>query len=507
MKLVLLFLMLNIMLLSDEEYENEVYTYINTNKVNVEYAVYITTEKYARIFANSGDELLESRGADLWDVSNRLINILNKKSEHIDLASEPNNPEKISEPETLEETSPLDTPAIIVADDLAPSEIAQMDKTKLLALVLRQGSIHSHTAILARILGIPAIFGADIDEGSDGECGIVNGDECCDGRYGIVDGYEGVFYIEPEQDIIDACLSKRQAADGEREALLSLKGKDNITKSGKRISICANVGSLSDLDAVLYNDADGIGLLRTEFLYFESKADFSEDEQYETYKKVVEKMGGRKVVIRTFDIRLDKKIDGKPDIKPDNTDIDLTDTQGLYIARPDVFKIQLRAIYRASAHGKISILYPMITSLNDVFEIKKISDEVREELKSEGVATSDVEEGIMIETPSAVEESGELAKYVDFFSIGTNDLIHYALGIDRHGLGNDKLGKAGYVDILKLIKDICDNAHKAGIKVSICGELGADTLLTERLIESGIDELSVYPDAVLTVRKAVREIS
>jgi phosphotransferase system enzyme I (PtsI) len=384
-----------------------------------------------------------------------------------------------------------DEPVIIVAEDLAPSETVQMDKTKLLAFVTRLGSANSHTAILARTMGIPALVGVEIDKEWNG-------------KIGVVDGYSGKFIVDPEMPVLEEYFRKKAADDEQKQLLQTLKGKENMTKSGQKINLYANIGNPNDLGAVIENDAGGIGLFRSEFLYLESETYPTEEEQFRAYKKVVETMGGKKVIIRTLDIGADKQVDYFDLDKEDNPALGYRAIR-ICLTRPDIFRTQLRALFRASAYGNLAIMYPMIISVEEVRKIKEISKSVREELIAEGIAVGEVEEGIMIETPAAAVMSDELAKEVDFFSIGTNDLTQYTLAIDRQNAKLDPFYDSHHPAVLRLIQMVTDNAHKAGIWSGICGELGADTTLTETFLKMGLDELSVSPGCILSVRKVIRE--
>lgn len=459
------------MMLEDEDYEESIRNIIRTQKVNAEYAIATTGDNFAEMFANMEDEYFKARSADVKDISERLIRVLGGKTEEGALGEEP---------------------VILLADDLAPSETVQMDKSKLLSFVTLHGSANSHTAILARTMAIPALIQADISKEYDG-------------LMGIVDGYEGKLIVNPEYSVLEAYQQKKKAEDEKKELLLSLKGKENETKSGKKINLFANIGNPGDLAAVLSNDAGGIGLFRSEFLYLESEDYPTEDQQFEAYKKVVETMGGRKVIIRTLDIGADKQVDYFGLEKEENPALGYRAIR-ICLTRPEIFRTQLRALYRASAFGNLAIMYPMIISVEEVRKIKAISKSVREELTAEGIRIGEVEEGIMIETPAAAIMSAELAKEVDFFSIGTNDLTQYTLALDRQNAKLDAFYDPHHPAILRLIQMVCDNSHAAGIWTGICGELGADTTLTETFLKMGIDELSVSPGCILPIRKVVREL-
>ena len=458
------------MMLEDEDYEDSVKNIIRTQSVNAEYAIAATGDNFANMFASMEDEYFRARSADVKDISERLIRILNGKEEETNLSE----------------------PVILMADDLTPSETVQLDKSKLLAFVTMHGSANSHTAILARTMGIPALVQADISKKYDGQMGIV-------------DGFEGKLIVEPEMSVYESYQKKKAEEDDKKQLLQQLKGKENITKSGKKINLYANIGNPGDLAKVLENDAGGIGLFRSEFLYLESDNFPSEEQQFEAYRKVLETMGSKKVIIRTLDIGADKQVGYFNLDKEENPALGYRAIR-ICLARPEIFRTQLRALYRASAFGNLSIMYPMIISLKEVKEIKEISKSVREELVADGIRIGEVEEGIMIETPAAAIMSQELAKEVDFFSIGTNDLTQYTLAIDRQNEKLDRFYDPHHPAILHLIQMVCENAHKAGIWVGICGELGADTELTEQFVKMGVDELSVSPGCVLQVRKVIREL-
>ena len=459
----------HIMMLDDEDYNDSIINTITTQEVCAEYAVATTGDNFADMFANMEDDYFKARSADVKDISERVIRILEGASDNAAITDEP---------------------VILLAEDLAPSETVQLDKSKLLSFVTRLGSSNSHTAILARTMALPALIGADIKEEYDE-------------LMGIVDGYEGKFIVDPSADVLEKYFDKKKADDEKKALLQELKGKDNITKSGKKINLYANIGNPGDLAAVLANDAGGIGLFRSEFLYLESEDYPSEDEQFAAYKKVVETMGGKKVIIRTLDIGADKQVDYFNLDKEDNPALGFRAIR-ICLTRPEIFRTQLRALYRASAFGNLAIMYPMIISVDEVLKIKEISKSVREELAAEGIKTGHVEEGIMIETPAAALISDELAKHVDFFSIGTNDLTQYTLAIDRQNSKLEPFYNSHHPAVLKFIKMVADNGHKEGIWTGICGELGADTTLTEKFIEMGIDELSVSPKSVLPVRRVIR---
>ena len=460
------------MMLEDDDYNDSVKNIITSQKVNAEYAVGVTGDNFSEMFANMEDDYFKARSADVKDISERVISILCGKTSDSDIGDEP---------------------VIVVADDLAPSETVQMDKTKLLAFVTKFGSSNSHTAILARTMGIPALTGVDIDEEWNG-------------KTGIIDGFEGKLIVEPDEAAMNDYVKKQEAAKEQKKLLQSLKGKDTVTKSGKQIKLYANIGNPSDLAAVVQNDAAGIGLFRSEFLYLEASDYPTEDEQLKAYKQVAETMAGKKVIIRTLDIGADKQADYFNLEKEENPAMGYRAIR-ICLTREEVFKTQLRALFRASMFGNISIMYPMIISVTEVKQIKAIVAEVKKELTEQGIPfKDDVEQGVMIETPAAVMISDLLAKEVDFFSIGTNDLTQYTLAIDRQNAKLDNIYDSHHEAVLRMIQMVIDNAHKEGIWAGICGELGADTTLTERFIQMGIDELSVSPTFVLPVRKIVREL-
>lgn len=459
------------MLLKDDDYNQSVQNIIKTQGMNAEYAVASTGNYYTEMYADMDDEYFRARSADIKDVTDRVLTILCGGGENNDIGDEP---------------------VIIVAEDLAPSEIVQMDKGRLSAFVTHLGSTNSHTAILARTMGIPALAGVEIDAEWDG-------------KIGVVDGRAGKFLIDPNMETLDGYFEKKAADDEKKKLLQTLKGKDNVTKSGRKINLYANIGSLDDLAAVLENDADGIGLFRSEFLYLESDTYPTEEEQFRVYKKALEAMDGKKVVIRTLDIGSDKQADYFELDKEDNPALGCRAIR-ICLTRPDIFRAQLRALFRASAYGNLSIMYPMIVSGDEVRQIREISRHVREELVAEGVRIGTVEEGIIIETPAAALMSDKLAREVDFFSIGTNDLTQYTLAIDRQNAKLDPFYDAHHPAVLRMIKMVTENAHKAGIRTGICGELGADTSLTETFLKYGVDELSVSPGCILPVRKVIRDI-
>ncbi len=458
------------MMLEDDDFNDAIIEKIKNQLVNAEYAVAKTGDGLADMFANMEDEYFRARAADMKDISERVISKL------------------VGEDSSFQ----LKEPAIIVAKDLAPSETIQMDKSKLLAFVTELGSSSSHTAILARTMNLPALIGVKIDSGWNG-------------KFAVVDGYNGKLVIEPDKDTL-AKYKKIQQDDLEkRELLKELKGKETVTKGGKKIHLYANIGNPSDLSSVLENDAEGIGLFRSEFLYLDSDNFPTEEEQFNAYRKVAETMGSKKVIIRTLDIGADKQVGYFNLGHEDNPAMGYRAIR-ICLDQQDIFKTQLRALLRASAFGNISVMYPMIISVNEVMQIKEIVKNVMEELETEGIDfNKNIEQGIMIETPAAVIISDELAKEADFFSIGTNDLTQYTLAADRQNAKLENIIDTHHPAVLRSIKTVIENAHKAGIWAGICGELGADTSLTETFLSYGIDELSVSPTFVLTVRKVVRD--
>lgn len=457
-------------MLQDPDYQEAIENVIRTQEVNTEYAVAMTADNFANMFETMDDDYMKARAADVRDISERLIAVL--AEEKIDYSSE-------NEKE------------IIVAEDLSPSETVQMDKTKVQSFVTRLGSSNSHTAILARTMNIPALIGIEYEKAMDG-------------KMAIVDGFRGVFIVEPDEATLKQYEEKMAEEKGKQELLLTLKGKESVTKSGRQIKLYANIGGISDLQFVLQNDAAGIGLFRSEFLYLE-KSDYpTEEEQFQVYKSVAETMAGKKVIIRTLDIGADKQIDYFDLKKEENPAMGFRAIR-ICLKRPEIFKTQLRALYRASVYGNIAIMFPMITSVWEIKKIKEIVAEVKQELDGAGISYQDVELGVMIETPAAVMCSEELAKEVDFFSIGTNDLTQYTLAVDRQNGELDDFYDAHHPAVLKMIQMVIENGHKQGVWVGICGELGADTTLTDTFLDMGIDELSVSPSCVLPIRKIIRQ--
>ncbi|MFQ7671988.1 MAG: phosphoenolpyruvate--protein phosphotransferase [Clostridium sp.] len=460
------------MMLEDEDFTESVENIIDSQSVNAEYAVASTGDNFAQMFASMDDEYMRGRAADVKDISERLVSVLNGASR---------------------QQMDADEPVIVMAVDLAPSETVQMDKDKVLSFVTTQGSVNSHTAILARTMSIPALIGVDMPLDAELE-----------GKFAIVDGDNGTVYIDPSEDVLAQMQEKREQAEEKKQLLQQLKGKETITKDGKKIKLYANIGNSKDLAMVLQNDAEGIGLFRSEFLYLEKEDYPTENEQFMVYKMVAETMAGKQVIIRTLDIGADKQCDYFNMDPEDNPALGYRAIR-ICLTRPEVFKTQLRALYRASAFGNISIMYPMITSVWEVKQIKKIVEEVKEELRSQNIEFGEVAQGIMIETPAAVMISRELAKEVDFFSIGTNDLTQYTLAIDRQNPKLDDFYDAHHPAVLEMIRMVAQNAHAEGIWAGICGELGADLELTEQFLQMGIDELSVSPGRILPIRKIVRE--
>ncbi len=460
------------MMLQDDDYKESVENIIDSQQVNAEYAVATTGDNFSQMFAAMDDEYMRGRAADVKDISERLLNILSGKSK------------------TGMDT---DEPVIILADDLAPSETVQMNKDLVLSFVTVHGSVNSHTAILARTMSIPALIGTDIPL-----------DDTVDGKLAIVDGSKGIIYVEPDESTLSTMQEKQKKEQEQKALLQTLKGKPNVTLDGKEIKLYANIGNIKDLATVLQNDAGGIGLFRSEFLYLEKDNYPTEEEQFSVYKTVAETMAGKQVIIRTLDIGADKQCDYFNLGKEDNPAMGYRAIR-ICLDRPEVFKTQLRALFRASAYGNLAIMYPMITSVWEVKKIKEIVEEVKKELTEQNIAFGNPSQGIMIETPAAVIISQELAKEVDFFSIGTNDLTQYTLAIDRQNTNLDDFYDAHHPAILAMIHMVIENAHKEGIWAGICGELGADMDLTQDFLAMGIDELSVSPGRILPIRKIILE--
>ena len=461
------------LMLEDPDYVESIENIIRTQDVNAEYAIGATADNFAAIFEAMDDAYMQGRAADVRDVSERLLQALSSQNETVMV---------------------MDEPVIIAADDLVPSETVQLDKEKVLSFVTMYGSANSHTAILARTMNIPAVIG--LGEALKEEY---------DGKVAIVDGVDGKVYIDPDEETMASMQKKQKKDQEEKELLNQLKGKENVTKSGQKVNVYANIGNLADVGAVLKNDAGGIGLFRSEFLYLESDTYPTEEQQFAVYKKVAETMAGKKVIIRTLDIGADKQVDYFKLDKEDNPALGYRAIR-ICLTRPEIFKTQLRALYRASAYGQISIMFPMIISVAEVKKIKEIVEEVKAELRTEGATfREDVELGIMIETPAAVMVSRELAKEVDFFSVGTNDLTQYILAIDRQNQKLEDFYDSHHPAVLAMIRMAAESAHAEGKWIGICGELGADVTLTETFLKMGIDELSVAPGMVLKVRQKIRE--
>ena len=460
------------MMMEDDGYNESVENIIRSQGVNAEYAVATTGDNYAQMFSAMDDDYMRERAADVRDISERLLTILNG-----------------------EETGAVDAdePKIIVAEDLAPSETVQLDKDKVLSFVTVKGSLNSHTAILARTMAIPALVNTSVSLESE-----------MDGRLGIVDGADGTFYVDPDEETL-AEMKKRQEEDlSRKQLLLTLKGKENVTLDGQKVMLYANIGNIKDLATVIQNDAGGIGLFRSEFIYLEKEDLPTEEEQFQIYRQVAQTMAGKRVIIRTLDIGADKQCDYFHMEHEENPALGCRAIR-ICLTRPEIFKTQLRALFRASAFGKIAIMYPMITSVQEVRKIKEIVEEVKAELTSQGVEFGNPEQGIMIETPAAAIISDDLAKEVDFFSIGTNDLSQYTMAIDRQNPQLDLFFDPHHPAVLRMISLVVENAHKAGIWAGICGELGADQSLTKEFLAMGVDELSVSPGSILPLRKIILE--
>ena len=461
------------MMLDDGDYNESVENIIETQKVNAEYAVAVTGDNFAQMFRAMDDDYMRERAADVKDISERVLSILNggQKGKVV-----------------------TDEPVVIVADDLAPSETVQLEKDMVLSFVTVHGSVNSHTAILARTMAIPALIGTE-------ELPL---DDTVDGKLAVVDGLNGKIYVEPDAQTLEEMKKRRQEELEKKELLQLLKGKENVTLDGKKIMLYANIGNIKDLATVIQNDAGGIGLFRSEFIYLEKDRYPTEEEQFSIYKTAVETMAGKRVIIRTLDIGADKQCEYFKMDKEENPALGYRAIR-ICLTRPEIFKTQLRALFRASAYGNLAIMYPMITSLWEVKRIKEIVEEVKAELTAEQLEFGNPQQGIMIETPAAVMMSGELAKEVDFFSIGTNDLTQYTLAIDRQNPKLDKFYDAHHPAVLSMIRMTVENAHKAGIWAGICGELGADTSLTKEFLAMGVDELSVSPGRILPTRKIILE--
>ena len=462
------------MMLEDPDYVESIQNIIATQQVNLEYAIGATADNFAAVFEAMDDAYMQARAADVRDVSDRLLANLDEEKKDPNVFTEP---------------------VILVADDLAPSETIQMDKDMVLGFLMKEGSVNSHTAILARSMGIPALVGI-------GDTLI----EAQEGTFAIVDGIEGKAYVDPDPETLQRMEERQREAKERKELLQSLKGQENVTLDGRKVRIYANIGNTRDIGNVLMNDAEGIGLFRSEFLYLESQDFPTEDEQFMVYKQVAETMAGRPVVIRTLDLGADKQADYFHLDKEENPALGYRAIR-ICLTRPEIFKTQLRAIYRAAVYGNLLIMYPMIISVEEIHQIKEIEKEVKAELQAEGIPfKGDIESGIMIETPAAALISDELAKEVDFFSVGTNDLTQYTLAVDRQNVKLDPFCNTHHKAVLRLIQYAAENIHREGKWIGICGELGADTRLTELFLRLGIDELSVSPAMVLEVRKKVREL-
>lgn len=460
------------MMLEDDDYNESVENIIRMQQVNAEYAVASTGDNFAQMFSAMDDDYMRARSADVKDISERVLGVLGGRATGIAASGEP---------------------VIIVADDLAPSETVQLNKDLVLSFVTVHGSVNSHTAILARTMSIPALIGTAIPLTDD-----------IDGKVGIVDGKNGCIYVDPDEDTLGRMQQLKLEEQEKKELLQTLKGRENITIDGKKIMLYANIGNSKDLAAVLQNDAGGIGLFRSEFIYLERDAFPTEEEQFQIYRTVAETMAGKPVIIRTLDIGADKKCDYF-EMEPEENPAMGCRAIRICLTRPEIFKTQLRALFRASAFGNISIMYPMIISVDELRKIKTIVAEIRQELTEQGVTFGEPKQGIMIETPAAVMMSEELAKEVDFFSIGTNDLTQYTLAIDRQNPKLDAFYNPHHPAVLRMIQMVVENAHKAGIWAGICGELGADTTLTRRFLAMGVDELSMSPGSILPVRKIILE--
>ena len=465
---------IHLMMLDDEDYNESIENIIDTQSVNAEYAVAVTSDNFAQMFSSMDDAYMQARAADVRDISNRIIANLTGN---------------------IQGSEKSGAKTIICASDLAPSETVSLDKDSVLAFVTAHGSANSHTAILARNMNIPAVIGV----GDSFLSSISEGAEA------IVDGYTGEIIIEPDEKTKELYLEKQRRDEEQKRLLQELKGKDNVTVDGKRINVYANISGIDNIGAVLLNDAGGIGLFRSEFLYLENKDYPTEDQQFFAYKRVLESMAGKKVIIRTLDIGADKQVDYFGLKKEENPALGLRAIR-LCLTRPEIFRTQLRALFRASVYGNLGIMFPMITSVGEVERIMKICEEVKAELKNEGIEYSDKTEiGIMIETPAAAIISDRLAPLVDFFSVGTNDLTQYTLACDRQNPDAEEFVDTHHEAVLRLIEMSAENAHKNGAWIGICGELAADTSLTETFLRMGIDELSVSPTFVLKVRDAVRK--
>ncbi len=460
------------MMMEDDDFIESVEHIIDNQQVNAEYAVAITGDNFAQMFAAMDDEYMQGRAADVKDISERLITVLNGGASG---------------------GIQSDEPVIVLADDLAPSETVQMDKDKVLSFVTVHGSLNSHTAILARTMSIPALVSTGMELTED-----------LDGKMAIVDGSNGCIYVDPDEETLDGMQESIRKEQEQKELLHKLKGKENVTLDGQKVMLYANIGNIKDLAMVMQNDAGGIGLFRSEFIYLESEDFPTEEEQFLIYRQVAETMAGKRVIIRTLDIGADKKCDYFEMEEEENPAMGCRAIR-ICLTRPEIFKTQLRALLRASAFGNIAIMYPMITSMWEVKKIKEIVEEVKQELTEQGIGFGNPLQGIMIETPAAVMLSEALAKEVDFFSIGTNDLTQYTLAIDRQNEKLDDFYDSHHPAVLEMIRMVTENAHKAGIWAGICGELGADLELTQEFLAMGVDELSVSPGRILPIRKIILE--
>ena len=462
------------MMLEDDDYNESVENIIRMQQVNAEYAVASTGDNFAQMFSAMDDDYMRARSADVKDISERVLSVLGGRATGIAASGEP---------------------VIIVADDLAPSETVQLNKDLVLSFVTVHGSVNSHTAILARTMSIPALIGTDVAL-----------DETVDGKFAVVDGTNGVLYVEPDEETLETMRRRQQEEQEKKELLQTLKGRETVTMDGKKIRLYANIGNSKDLASVIQNDAAGIGLFRSEFLYLEKETFPTEEEQFQVYKQVAETMAGKPVIIRTLDIGADKQCDYFELKKEENPAMGCRAIR-ICLTRPEIFKTQLRALFRASAYGNLQIMYPMITSVWEVEAIAKIVEEVKTELTAQNLQFGDPKQGIMIETPAAVMVSRELAKKVDFFSIGTNDLTQYTLAVDRQNPELDAFYDPHHPAVLAMIRMVVENAHAEGIWAGICGELGADLSLTKEFLKMGVDELSVSPGRVLPIRKVIVESS
>lgn len=460
------------MMLEDDDYNESVENIIRTQKVNAEYAVAATSDNFSQMFTSMEDDYMRERAADVKDISERILAVLGGGAKS---------------------TVNTEEPVIILADDLAPSETVQLDKDKVLSFVTVHGSVNSHTAILARTMGIPALIGTQIPL-----------DAQVDGKLAVVDGSSGAVYVDPDPEILSEMQRRRQEEEEKKELLQQLKGKENITLDGKKVMLYANIGNIKDLATVIQNDAGGIGLFRSEFIYLEKEEYPTEEEQFKIYKTVAETMAGKRVIIRTLDIGADKKCSYFEMDEEENPALGYRAIR-ICLTRPEIFKTQLRALFRAAVYGNLAVMYPMITSLWEIKRIKEIAEEVKAELKEQNMEFRVPEQGIMIETPAAVMVSADLAKEVDFFSIGTNDLTQYTLAVDRQNPKLDEFYDPHHPAVLSMIRMTVENAHRAGIWAGICGELGADLSLTKEFLAMGVDELSVSPGRILPIRKIVLE--